>query len=88
MGATMIRPNHPAEPNFRGPAPHDPAEDLKRKADRICSLIVASDYPEIDIDIEIGNLRDWCAKHLPECGDLFELIYVNRFRRLRDQFRS
>ncbi len=74
--------------SFADGGDHDPAEDLKRKADRICSLIVASDYPDIDIDMEIRNLRDWCAKHLPECGDLFELIYVNRFRRLRDQFRS
>jgi len=85
---TMIRPNHPAKLKFRGPVRHDPAEDLKRKADRICSLIVASDYPDVDIDIEIRNLRGWCAKHLPECGDLFELVYMNRFRRLREQFRS
>ena len=65
----------------------DPAEDLKRQADRICSLIVASDYPDVDIDIEIGNLRKWCEGHLPERRDLFELIYMSRFRRLREQFR-
>lgn len=66
----------------------DHAEDLKRQADRICSLILASDFPDVDIDIEIINLRKWCEKNLPERADLFEIIYVNRFQRLREQFRS
>ena len=64
------------------------AETLKHKADRISSLIVASDYPDIDIDIEIANLRRWCRDHLPDRIDLFELIYVSRFRRLQEQFRG
>ena len=85
---TVIRPSNPAEGDFRVPARHDPAEVLKRRADRICSLIVASDYPDVDIDIEIRNLRDWCTRHLPDREGLFELVYVNRFRRLREQFRS
>ena len=84
----MIRPSHALNPLFGKSAGRDPAEDLKRQADRICSLIVASDYPDIDIDIEIRNLRKWCGRHLPERRDLFEIIYVNRFQRLREQFRS
>ena len=84
----MIRPSRTLDPRFNNPAERDPAEDLQRRADRICSLIVASDYPDIDIDIEIHNLRKWCEKHLPEHRDLFEIIYVNRFQRLREQFRS
>ncbi|MEN8007809.1 MAG: hypothetical protein ABFS42_12390 [Candidatus Krumholzibacteriota bacterium] len=84
----MVRPSRTLDPLFRKPAKRDPAQDLQRRADRICSLIVASDYPDIDIDIEIHNLRQWCEKHIPARRDLFEIIYVNRFRRLRDQFRS
>ena len=84
----MIRPSRTFDLLFRKPAGRDLAEDLKRQADRICSLIVASDYPDIDIDIEIHNLRKWCERNLPECRDLFEIIYVNRFQRLREQFRS
>jgi hypothetical protein len=67
--------------------PADPAARLRRRADRICSLIVASDYPDVDIDIEIAKLRRWCARELPDRTDLFALVYESRFRRLRDQFR-
>jgi hypothetical protein len=63
------------------------ARTLQRRADRICSLIVASDYPEVDIDIEILSLRRWCEENLPDRRDLFELVYAGRFRRLREQFR-
>ena len=66
----------------------DPAVELRRRADRIASLIVASDYPDIDIDIEIAGLRRWCAEHLPDRLDLFEMVYGSRFRRLREQFRN
>lgn len=62
--------------------------DIRRKADRICSLILSSDYPDVDIDIEIRNLHHWCERHLPDRLDLFELVYLSRFRRLRDQFRA
>ena len=84
----MVRPSRNLDLLFRKPAVPDPAEDLKRLADRICFLIVASDYPDVDIEIEIRNLRNWCEKHLPEHSNLFEIIYVNRFQRLREQFRS
>ena len=70
------------------PSPLDPAWELQRRADRICSLILTSDYPDIDVDIEIGNLRRWCAEHLPDRAELFEMIYAARFRRLREQFRE
>jgi hypothetical protein len=66
----------------------DLAEELRRKADRIASLIVASDYPDVDIEIEIRVLRRWCAEHLPDRLDLFEMVYASRFRRLREQFRT
>jgi hypothetical protein len=66
----------------------DPAVILQRKADRLSSLIVASDYPDVDIDVEIAALRRWCRNHLPDRLELFEMVYVSRFRRLREQFRD
>ncbi len=67
--------------------PADPASRLQRRADRICSLIVASDYPDIDIEIEIRSLRRWCERELPDRAELFDLVYGSRFQRLREQFR-
>ena len=60
---------------------------LQRRADRICSLIVASDYPAIDLVIEIGKLRDSAERHFPGREKLFEMVYGSRFRRLWRQFR-
>jgi hypothetical protein len=69
------------------PARHpDPAVDLQRRAERITSLILYGDYPDVDIDIEIIGLRRWCAEHLPDRLELFEMVYVSRFRRLREQW--
>jgi hypothetical protein len=64
------------------------ADELRRRADRIASLIVASDYPDVDIDIEILKLRRWCVENLPDRTELFEMIYISRFQRLREQFRG
>lgn len=68
--------------------PDTQAARLRRRADRICSLIVASDYPDIDIEIEIRALRRWCAHVMPDRSELFDLVYESRFRRLREQFRT
>lgn len=65
----------------------DPATLLQRKADRLSALIVASDYPDVDIDVEIAALRRWCREQLPDRLELFEMVYVSRFNRLRAQFR-
>ena len=64
------------------------ATTLQRRADRLCSLIVASDYPDVDIDVEIAALRRWCRETMPDRLELFELVYAGRFRRLREQFRD
>ncbi len=70
--------------------PSDPRnqlmEELKRKAERLCSLILRSDYPEVDIAIERANLREWCEEVFPDRMDLYEMIYESRFDRLMDQF--
>jgi hypothetical protein len=62
--------------------------ELQRAADRVAFLIVATDYPEIDIGIERRNLRELCRRLFPEKLDLFEMIYEARFRRLWEQFRG
>jgi hypothetical protein len=64
------------------------AAELQRRADRLCALIVASDYPDVDIDVEIAGLRRWCERRMPDRLDLFELVYASRFRRLREQWRD
>ncbi len=57
-------------------------------ADRISSLIVATDYPMIDIEIEKQKLREKIEELFPEKADLYDLIYEPRFRRLTEQFRE
>jgi len=62
--------------------------ELQRRADRLCSLIVSSDYPAIDVVIEIRQLREFVEEHFPDRMKLFERIYESRFKRLWEQFRS
>ncbi len=64
----------------------DPSVELQRRAEHIAALILYSDYPPVDIEIEIRKLRSWCAQHLPDRLELFEMVYVSRFRRLQEQF--
>jgi hypothetical protein len=59
--------------------------ELQRMADHVCSLILISDYPEIDIEIEKSKVRERCEELYP---DLYEMIYESRFNRLREQFRE
>jgi len=61
---------------------------MQHRADRICSLIVASDYPAVDIAIEIRRLSDFAERHFPGRVELFQRIYESRFRRLWSQFRA
>lgn len=62
------------------------ADHLKREADRICQLILNSDLPEIDIAIQIDQLRDRCRHEAPDKLELFEVVYVSRFKRLWQQW--
>jgi hypothetical protein len=61
---------------------------IKRLADRIAFLIVATDYPDIDIEIEKQKLKDEISNLFPDKEYLYELIYEARFRRLKSQFRE
>ena len=61
---------------------------LQRRADRLCFLIVASDVPEREINIERLFLRTEAARLFPEKRQFYEMIYESRFRRLLTQFRG
>ncbi len=61
------------------------AEDLKRRADAITWTILYTDVAEIDVEIAIEALRDHVREVLPDRLDLFEMVYVARWRRLREQ---
>ncbi len=62
--------------------------DLQQMADRVCSRILDDDYPDIDIEIAIGSLRETAEDWFPGREELFRMIYESRFERLRQQFRS
>ena len=64
------------------------SQEIREMADRISSLIVQKDMPRVDIEIEIKNFRTFVLEHFPEKEELFKAIYINRFRRLWDHFRS
>ena len=59
---------------------------LQRAADRVSTLILSTDLPEVDILIERNKLRALCEELFPGREDLFEMIYESRFDRLREQF--
>ncbi len=61
---------------------------FQRRVDRLCFLIVATDCPEKDINIERLFLRTEAARLFPEKDYLYDMIYESRFRRLVEQFRS
>ena len=62
--------------------------ELQRRADRIASTIVASDYAAIDVVIEIRKLKDFAQVRFPGRERLFEMVYESRFKRLWQQFRG
>jgi hypothetical protein len=61
---------------------------FQRRVDRLCFLIVASDWPERDITIERLFLRTEAARLFPEKFHLYDMLYESRFRRLLEQFRA
>lgn len=62
--------------------------ELQRVADRVCVLILNSEYPDIDIRIEMENVRTRCQQLFPDRMELYEMIYESRFQRLWEQFRG
>ena len=70
------------------PEDDDPARVLQRMADRVASMIVTSSYSDVECAIAERALRMECLRLLPDKMDLFDRIYVARFRRLSEQFRG
>jgi len=68
------------------PAGRRAMDELKRMADDVCLLILHTDLPEVDIDIQIGRVRQRCGELFPDRLDLFDMIYGSRFRRLMEQW--
>ena len=48
--------------------------EIRAMADRIASLIVGSDYPMINIEIEKQKLKDRITELFPDKNDLYDLI--------------
>lgn len=83
----------------RGPAPRFVDRDalvreerhlgeIARAADRVSFLIVATDCPRVDIDIQRAELRRRCQTLFPDKMEVYEMVYESRFRRLWEQFRN
>ena len=69
--------------------PHrDRMHQLQRMADRVCVMILSSDLPAIDIEIEKNKVRERCLEMYPDRETLYEMIYESRFQRLWEQFRQ
>jgi len=62
-------------------------DELKQMAERICVLILDTDYPEVDVLIERAKVREKCEELFPDRIDLYDMIYESRFDRLWQQFR-
>ena len=62
--------------------------EFQRMADRVCVLILSSDLPAVDIEIEKNKVRERCPELYPDREQLYEMIYESRFQRLWEQFRS
>jgi hypothetical protein len=75
------------DPGAPRPEQGDPADVLRRHADRVSSMILTSSCSDLDCAIAERELRMECLTLLPDRMDLFDRIYAARFRRLRDQFR-
>ena len=67
--------------------PQEPIGGLQRMVDHVCVLILSSDLPAIDIEIEKNKVRERCLELYPDQEQLYEMLYESRFRRLWDQFR-
>jgi len=78
----------------QSPTAQEVAEETRRlrafqqEADALCRLILTTDLPWIDIEIQIEKLRQKCARLFPGKTELFEMIYVSRFLRLWEQWRE
>ncbi len=71
-----------------GQDPRADQRELSNMADRVCHLIVTSDYPDVDVAIEKEKVRARCEELFPDRMELYDMIYESRFQRLWDQWRD
>jgi hypothetical protein len=81
----MILPRTP--PPLPESDPRARLRELQRLCDDVCARIVATDLPEVDVQIAIAAVREFAEQHFPERLDLFEMVYEARFERLWQQCR-
>lgn len=62
--------------------------EIKRAGDKIAFLILNTDYPHVDIEIEKTKFKSLIKELFPDKVHLYELIYEPRFNRLWEQFRK
>jgi hypothetical protein len=62
--------------------------EVQRMADWVCTLILSSDLPAIDIEIEKNKVRERCLELYPDRELLYDMVYESRFQRLWEQFRN
>ena len=70
------------------PTRRETMHEFQRMADRVCVLILSSDLPAIDIEIEKNKVRERCLELYPGREQLYDMVYESRFQRLWEQFRS
>ena len=68
--------------------PRTELREIQRMADRVCVLILSSDLPAVDIEIEKNAVRERCLELFPDREELYDMVYESRFQRLWEQFRG
>ena len=64
------------------------AGGIRTEADRIVSMILDAGMPRIDIEIAIRSFRSRVLEEFPGRDELFDALYLGRFRRIWEQFRQ
>ena len=64
------------------------ARGIRIEADRIVSMILQPDMPRVDIEIAVRTFRSSVLEEFPGREELFDALYLSRFRRIWDQFRK
>lgn len=78
----------PCDEDFQDDSHLELAERLSRRAWKVANLVLHSDLPWIDIELEINEMRRIVEDERPEKLTLFEQVYAARFHRLREQWRD
>jgi hypothetical protein len=61
---------------------------LSEGADRVCRMILSTEWPDVDVSIARSHLRELAEALFPDRMDLYDMIYESRFDRLWEQFRD